>query len=240
MFEGALISPSSFTIFHNAETVSAACSSSPWTKLPIFFSILVRITSVVSSIQVYASFSTYRFLISSYLRLYISEHSARKTHPTHLDANLLNDSSTISHFPSSPRMRFRARVFNAETSYCGKGVQNRLWVENRTQNGYRPCPRVGRWTSEMAGGLCLQNNRPCQRFAICDSLLTQTVRTLSHPCKDRPETLGTCDEVNGNPKVLLASTHVTYAISGIFTTFPFSTRSSWPSQTILSSPERSS
>ena len=44
----------------------------------------------------------------------------------------------------------------------------------------------------MAEGTCHQMGRRFLRFATCDSLLTQTVRTLSFPCKGTSKKLGTC------------------------------------------------
>ena len=41
----------------------------------------------------------------------------------HRDANILNASSTMSHFSSSLRIWPRARAFNAGTSYCGEVCQ---------------------------------------------------------------------------------------------------------------------
>jgi len=70
VLEGAVISPSLFAISHNAERISVAWSRSPSTKLSILLLMLARVTFVVeSSIQTYASWLTYRLLISSYLYL---------------------------------------------------------------------------------------------------------------------------------------------------------------------------
>ena len=68
VFEGALILPSLFIIPHNVESISVACSSSPFVKLSIFLSKLAQVFSVVELFtQTDASWSMYRFLISSYL-----------------------------------------------------------------------------------------------------------------------------------------------------------------------------
>ena len=73
VFGGALISSSLFTILHNMESISVACSSSPSAKLSIFLSKLAQVVSVVELfIQTDVSWSLYRLLISSYLPLSVS------------------------------------------------------------------------------------------------------------------------------------------------------------------------
>jgi len=101
VLDDTLISPSLFTISHNAESTSVACSRSPPTKLSIFASTLIRVLSVVeSSIQRDASLLMYILLNSSYLSPPVSGWSALVTRSTHWDVNLLNDSSTMSHLVS--------------------------------------------------------------------------------------------------------------------------------------------
>ena len=151
---------------------------------------------------------------------------------------MLNDSSTMSHFGSSPRIRFRARVFNVGTSYCGEALSDAWCIEYVTMGGYWPYPRVGIWTLEMVGGPCLQRGCRFLLFGLCDSAPIQMAQTLSRRCRGTSEKLGTCDGVGGALEEVSSSTHVTNAMSGISTTFPFSMHSSWPSQRILSSPER--
>jgi len=119
VFEGTVTSPSLLAISHNAEKMSVACSRSPSTKSSTFLSTLARVTSVVeSSIQADASWFMYKLLISSYLCPTVNTPPTIVECPAHWEANRLNDSSAISHFPSSLRMWFRARVFRVGTSYC--------------------------------------------------------------------------------------------------------------------------
>jgi hypothetical protein len=123
-FEGAVMSSSLFTISHNAESVSVTCSRSPSKKSSIFLSTPVRVASVVErSIHTDASWLAYRLLISSYLRP-VGLKSTMVMCPAHLDANLLKDSSTMSHIPSPLRIWFRARVFSAGTSYCSENTSD--------------------------------------------------------------------------------------------------------------------
>ena len=125
VFEGALISPSLFIISHNAESISAPCSRFPSTNLSIFLSILARVASVVeSSIQTEASWSMYRPLISLYLHLSVGMQLVLTMYLTYRDVNPLKESSKMSHFPSSLRMWFRARVFRAGMLYCSEGASD--------------------------------------------------------------------------------------------------------------------
>ena len=196
VLEGDLTSPSLFTVFHNAETVSAACSRLPSTKALIFISILVRVASVESSTQIYASCSTYRLLISSYLHHLISVRSTRTAYPAYLDANLLNDSSTMSHLDSSSRILFSARVFNAGTSYCREALSGHRHIEQVPEDRCWPYPRVDRWTLGTAGGPCLQMGWRFLYFETCGSPPIQTAQNLSHPCRDTSKKLGTCNDIN--------------------------------------------
>ena len=139
----------------------------------------------------------------------------------------------MSHFPSSLRMWFRARVFNAGTSYCRESSSGTGCSERITSARYRPCLRVDRWTLGMVWEPYYQRVRRSLHFATCDSHRTQMVRTLSNLCKDTSETLGTCYNVNKMSERFLVCTNVTNAMSGIFTTFPFSTCSSCSSQWIF-------
>ena len=103
----------------------------------------------------------------------------------------------------------------------------------------KPCPRVGRWTLGTVGGYCHERVWRSLRFVICDSHEIQTVRTLLRSCKGTSETLGTYDDdVNEMMEGLLVCAHVTNAMSGILTIFPFSTRSSCSSERILLSSPR--
>jgi hypothetical protein len=52
----------------------------------------------------------------------VSKESISMASSTHWDANLLNDSSTMSHCANPQRMQFSARLFNAGTSYCNSGL----------------------------------------------------------------------------------------------------------------------
>jgi len=119
-------------------------------------------------------------------------------------------------------------------SYCNENLSDAgclEWTE------YKPCPRVGKWTLETAGGPDHRRVWRFQRFVTCDFLQTQTVRTRSHPCRDTSERLETCGHINEMLERLLDCTHVTSATSGILTTFPLSTRSSRSSGRVpLSSP----
>ena len=73
---------------------------------------------------------------------------------------------------------------------------------------YRLCPRAGRWTLGMVEGPCRRRGWRSLRFATCDSRRTQTVRTLSHSCRDIPKMLETCDEINEIlDKCLVCSRH---------------------------------
>ena len=126
------MSPSLFTTPNSVEIVSVACSRFSPTKRSIFSSILVRVASVQSPTKRYASCSTYSFLISSYLHLLINRYSTWARGLAYWDANLQNDSSTMSHFGSSPRIQFRARVFNAGTSCCSGGLSDARRVKQNT------------------------------------------------------------------------------------------------------------
>jgi len=112
-------------------------------------------------------------------------------------------------------------------SACSKGM---------TRGRYRLYLRVGRWTLGTVWGPYHQGARQSLRSAICDSHRTQTARTRSLLCRDTSETLGTCRNVNKMPGRFLVCTHVTNAMSGIFTTFPFSMYSSCSSRWIFPSP----
>ena len=138
-----MASPSLFTISHNAESISVACSKPSSTKSSIFFSTLARVVSVVeSSTHMWASCSMYRFLISSCLRLCW---------------HVIDFGDT----PNSPRCESAERFFNDVTlrqlaAYVvqGKGFQRGDIVlrgrlvrcQNAAKAGHRLCRRVDRWT----------------------------------------------------------------------------------------------
>ena len=226
--EGAPTFPSLLAVFHSAEIVSVACSRSPSTKLSIFLSTLARVASVESVTQAWASCSTYRFLISAYLHPLVNKQSALAMCFAYRDVNLLNDSSTMSHLLSSLRMRFNARVFNVGTSYCDEVLSDARYTElSIEKTRHKLYPQVGRSTSETVEGPCCQKGPRFLHFVICDSPRTQTVRTRLRPYRDTTEKPGIYSTINENLKRSQTSTHVTKAISGILTTFPFPTCSSF-------------
>ena len=118
-------------------------------------------------------------------------------------------------------------------SYCNEIFPGVRYAELPVKLDYRPYPQVGRLTSMTAGVLRHHGNRRILPSATCGFLLTQTARTLSRPCTDTSKMRGTCDEINKTPKKVLGPTHVTNATSGILTTFPCSTHSSWSPQILL-------
>ena len=165
----------------------------------------------------------------------VSIRSTSMTFPAHWDANLLNDSSTMSHFANPLRMQLSARVFNAGTSYwvrvcqlssnpCQWGMRHGLYLQ------------VDRWTSGMVEGPYRQGDWRFLRFEIDDSHLTQTVQNLSRSCRGTSKMLGTWNDINELKMDSIARTHVTSAISGILTTFPLLTLSSRISHPNVSSP----
>ena len=118
-------------------------------------------------------------------------------------------------------------------SYCNEIFPGVRYAELPVKLDYRPYPQVGRLTSMTAGVLRHHGNRRILPSATCGFLLTQTARTLSRPCTDTSKMRGTCDEINKTLKKVLGPTHVTNATSGILTTFPCSTHSSWSPQSLL-------
>ena len=110
-------------------------------------------------------------------------------------------------------------------------------MDQTVKVNYKPCLQAGRWILEMDEGPCHPLGQRFLRFVICDLLQTQTTRTLSHPYRDTSEKLGTWNTINVVLRGSLTVTHVTNAMSGILTTFPFSTCSSYSSQAIFSSAE---
>ena len=210
------------------ENISATCSSSPSTKLSIFLSKLTRVDSVESPIHTDASWLAYRSLIWSYLGLPVSTYAAAVMCLAHRDANLLNDSSMMSHSPSPRWIRPKARSFNAGMSYCSASSSDMRCLGHVAEvvDRDRPYRRGGKWTLGTDGGSSQQRVQQSQRPAICDSLWTQTVRILSHPYRDTTGRLGTCHNISGMLRIFAVRTHVTNAMSGTFTIFPFSTRSS--------------
>jgi hypothetical protein len=127
---------------------------------------------------------TYKLLTSSYLQPLVNKCSTSTAHHAHWDANLPNDSSTMSQFCSPQHIPFRARFFNTEKSYYSEDTSDAGYIEQITSDVYRPYLRVDRWTLETVGGLCLWVGSRFLLFEIgCDSVSIQTARTLSHPCR---------------------------------------------------------
>ena len=60
----------------------------------------------------------------------ITKSSTLATRLTHQDANLLNDSPMMSHFASSLRMRFSAKVFSVGMSYCNEAQPEARHLES--------------------------------------------------------------------------------------------------------------